>query len=231
MDSVTPFVKGVEMLLDGSVARTGTNYGGKFQEAHDASKASIQSRISNLESGGVKGTGESRLEYLRGKYGELTSEQLHANINERAGIAFPQRSTRSQLKNGGYIVEDVDLYKKMSPNKNRALGFRNTKNDGLVQAHHAIQDEWAKIWAKTSGNNYSSRQAPSILLKSTSGEPHAIISALQRARRRNEGFSTNIIYEFNISYKEMIEAGVDLKVVKKVMREAYRYFDGLGGFK
>ncbi|MFB5561618.1 hypothetical protein [Bacillus cereus] len=123
------------------------------------------------------------------------------------------------------------MYKKMSPNKKRALGFRNTKNDGLVQAHHAIQDEWAKIWAKTSGNNYSSRQAPSILLKSTSGEPHAIISALQRARRRNEGFSTDIIYEFNISYKEMIEVGVDLKVAKKVMREAYRYFDGLGGFK
>ncbi|WP_118414758.1 hypothetical protein [Bacillus thuringiensis] len=231
VDSVTPFAKGVEIMPDGSVVRSGTNYSGKFQEAHDASKASIQSRISNLESGGVKGTGESRLEYLRGKYGELTSEQLHANINERAGIAFPQRSTRSQLKNGGYIVEDVDLYKKMSPNKNRALGFRNTKNDGLVQAHHAIQDEWAKIWAKTSGNNYSSRQAPSILLKSTSGEPHAIISALQRARRRNEGFSTDIIYEFNISYKEMIEVGVDLKVAKKVMREAYRYFDGLGGFK
>ena len=30
----------------------------EIQEAHDASKASIQSRISNLESGGVKGTGE-----------------------------------------------------------------------------------------------------------------------------------------------------------------------------
>ncbi|MGH0587096.1 hypothetical protein ACQVQY_13525 [Bacillus mycoides] len=196
---------------------------GKFSKASTAAKDDAYQL--------AKGTGESRLEYLRGKYGELTSEQLHANINERAGITFPQRSTRSQLKNGGYIVEDVDLYKKMSPNKNRALGFRNTKNDGLVQAHHAIQDEWAKIWAKTSGNNYSSRQAPSILIKSTSGEPHAIISALQRARRRNEGFSTDIIYEFNISYKEMIEAGVDLKVAKKVMREAYRYFDELGGFK
>ncbi|MES5955731.1 hypothetical protein QCI42_20455 [Bacillus fungorum] len=57
MDSVTPFFKGVEILPDGSDARTGTNYSGKFQEAHDASKASIQSRISNLESGGVKGTG------------------------------------------------------------------------------------------------------------------------------------------------------------------------------
>ena len=33
---------------------------GKFQEAHDASKASIQSRISNLESGGVKGTSNSK---------------------------------------------------------------------------------------------------------------------------------------------------------------------------
>ncbi|MBT2198367.1 hypothetical protein CN520_23195 [Bacillus cereus] len=58
-DSVTPFVKGVEILPDGSVVRTGTNYSGKFQEAHDASKASIQSRISNLESGGVKGTGNT----------------------------------------------------------------------------------------------------------------------------------------------------------------------------
>ncbi|MEH7708008.1 ADP-ribosyltransferase, partial [Bacillus toyonensis] len=57
VDSVTPFVKGVEILPDGSVVRSGTNYSGKFQEAHDASKASIQSRISNLESGGVKGTG------------------------------------------------------------------------------------------------------------------------------------------------------------------------------
>ncbi|MFE6012700.1 hypothetical protein [Bacillus thuringiensis] len=53
-DSVSPFFKGVEILPDGSVVRTGTNYSGKFQEAHDASKASIQSRISNLESGGVR---------------------------------------------------------------------------------------------------------------------------------------------------------------------------------
>ncbi|HDR6269056.1 HNH endonuclease [Bacillus thuringiensis] len=57
MDSVSPIFKGVEILPDGSVVKSGTNYSGKFQEAHDASKASIQSRISNLESGGVKGTG------------------------------------------------------------------------------------------------------------------------------------------------------------------------------
>ncbi|PGZ74899.1 DNA/RNA non-specific endonuclease [Bacillus sp. AFS029637] len=58
-DSVTPFAKGVEIMPDGSVVRSGTNYSGKFQEAHDVSKVSIQSRISNLESGGVKGTGNT----------------------------------------------------------------------------------------------------------------------------------------------------------------------------
>nr|WP_198140400.1 HNH endonuclease [Bacillus thuringiensis] len=58
-DSVSQIFKGVEILPDGSVVRSGTNYSGKFQEAHDASKASIQSRISNLESGGVKGTGNA----------------------------------------------------------------------------------------------------------------------------------------------------------------------------
>ncbi|MCU5707221.1 HNH endonuclease [Bacillus wiedmannii] len=62
MDSVSPIFKGVEIMPDGSVARTGTKYSGKFQEAHDASKASIQSRISNLESGGVKGTGNREAE-------------------------------------------------------------------------------------------------------------------------------------------------------------------------
>jgi hypothetical protein len=58
VDSVSPFFKGVEILPDGSVVRSGTNFSEKVKEAHDASKASIQSRISNLESGGVKGTGD-----------------------------------------------------------------------------------------------------------------------------------------------------------------------------
>ena len=66
-DSVSPIFKGVEILPDGSVVRSGTNYSGKFQEAHDTSKASIQSRISNLESGGVKGTGEGPVKV---NYGE-----------------------------------------------------------------------------------------------------------------------------------------------------------------
>ncbi|MED1559372.1 recombinase family protein [Bacillus paramycoides] len=162
-------------------------------------------------------------------------------------VGYIRVSTEGQVRDGyslAYQVEEIERYcnennlELLRVYEDRGLSGATVdeegltvERDGLVQAHHAIQDEWAKIWAKTSGNKYSSRQAPSILIKSTSDEPHAIISALQRARRRNEGFSTDIIYEFNISYKEMIEAGVDFKVAKKVMREANRYFDGLGGFK
>ncbi|KAA0779188.1 ADP-ribosyltransferase [Bacillus sp. AR2-1] len=75
VDSVTPFAKGVEILPDGSVVRSGTNYSGKFQEAHDASKASIQSKISNLESGGVKGTGKVG-------YGSNISDNISKEIKE-----------------------------------------------------------------------------------------------------------------------------------------------------
>ncbi|OUB61857.1 ADP-ribosyltransferase [Bacillus thuringiensis] len=74
-DSVSPIFKGVEIMPDGSVARTGTNYSGKFQEAHDASKASIQSRISNLESGGVKAMGKVG-------YGSNISDNISKEIKE-----------------------------------------------------------------------------------------------------------------------------------------------------
>ncbi|HHT7171702.1 TPA: GH-E family nuclease [Bacillus cereus] len=84
MESVSQIFKGVEILPDGSVVRAGTNYSGKFQEAHDASKASIQSRISNLESGGVKGTGD---------VGDIASG---ANIKKLDDFSGP-------LENGPYI--------------------------------------------------------------------------------------------------------------------------------
>nr|WP_151738059.1 hypothetical protein [Paenibacillus tengchongensis] len=197
---------------------------------HETTKRNVEIE-SKYEPVTTKGTGKTRAEYLREKYGKLSSEQLHANINARSGISFPQRTPNSKLKQGGYSTSDVGAYKKLSPSKNRASGYGTSKSDGLVQAHHAIQDEWAKLWAKRKGIKYRSSNAPSILLKSTSGESHAIISALQRARRRTEGFNTNIVYEFNESFREMIKAGVDPKVAKKVIQEAYKFFDGLGGFK
>ncbi|MED1217733.1 hypothetical protein P4U10_29835, partial [Bacillus paranthracis] len=45
MDETTAFIRGEEVLLDGSVRRyDGTNFSESVKEAHDASKASIQGR-------------------------------------------------------------------------------------------------------------------------------------------------------------------------------------------
>lgn len=67
-------------------------------------------------------------------------------------------------------------------------------------------------------------------MPSSSGNAHAKISAMQRQRRKIEGFNTDIIYEFNESYRELIKAGVDKKYAQKALKDAYKYFDDIGGF-
>ncbi|TNO98509.1 GH-E family nuclease [Bacillus sp. CD3-1a] len=94
VDSVSPIFKGVEILPDGSVARFGTNYSGKFQEAHDASKASIQSRISNLESGGVKGTGDIPKGYYQDVNGKWHRPDGGYASNKEVGLPEPSGSTK-----------------------------------------------------------------------------------------------------------------------------------------
>ncbi|WP_353052713.1 YwqJ-related putative deaminase [Bacillus thuringiensis] len=146
-DSVSQIFKGVEILPDGSVARTGTNYGGNFQEAHDASKASIQSRISNLESGGVKGTGEvsnsseklSRIEYLRNKYGRFTPQELNHRINLRGAVEkeVERLNTLGLTKNemGSAVAGTFD--------KNTGkyyFGINNTDGDIPVTLHPIIRN-------------------------------------------------------------------------------------------
>ena len=69
----------------------------------------------------------------------------------------------------GYETFDVDLYEDLSPTPNRAPGHTNTIEDNLVQAHHPIQDQWAKV--NIAG--YDSNEAPATLLTSRSGLPHA----------------------------------------------------------
>jgi uncharacterized protein RhaS with RHS repeats len=127
---------------------------------------------------------------------------------------------------GGYIAGDVDSHGSLSPNLNRAIGHKNTREDKFVQSHHFIQDEWAK----RNILGYQRNKAPAVLLKSSSGEPHAIISSSQRSRRRATGFTGSLKDEFGISYREMIDAGVEKDVAKKAASRSYKYFDSLGSF-
>lgn len=124
----------------------------------------------------------------------------------------------------GYKNGDVDAHGNLFPGTNRASYHRNNRADGFVQSHHPIQD----AWAKRNIAGYQRNSAPATLLQSSSGSPHANNSAAQRARRSLvEGWNTTLRQEFNISYREMINAGVPATQARKALSDAYKYFDGL----
>ncbi|WP_117150077.1 RHS repeat-associated core domain-containing protein, partial [Pseudomonas coronafaciens] len=127
---------------------------------------------------------------------------------------------------GGYKSGDVDTHGNLSPGVNRAPGNKNIPSDKSVQSHHFIQDEWAK--RNVAG--YKRNAAPAVLLKSSSGESHAIVSSLQRTRRRLGGFNGTIKEEFGTAYKELIDSGVSPSIAKKAASSSYKYFDSLGAF-
>ncbi|OSX97806.1 hypothetical protein BTJ44_00411 [Bacillus mycoides] len=136
MDTVSPFVKGLEILPDGSVIKSGTNFSESVKEAHDASKASIQSRISNLESGGVKGTGNIGKgasganefdDILVDSYKNLRenkeiSGQAHHLNQDAAFRDYIPRNDGLSVKLEGNIFKDID-----SPHYN---------------AHKSLEDFW-----------------------------------------------------------------------------------------
>ncbi|WP_106102710.1 HNH endonuclease [Bacillus wiedmannii] len=126
VDSVTPFAKGVEIMPDGSVVRSGTNYSGKFQEAHDASKASIQSKISNLESGGVKGTGKNP-EIVKFTEEQLSTKPLYSRDPEK----WQKKGGKIEISEEGiwtYIDWEIPPNRVSYPG-----GFPDFKSAGLVR--------------------------------------------------------------------------------------------------
>jgi RHS repeat-associated protein len=129
-------------------------------------------------------------------------------------------------KPGGYKAGDVDVHGNLSPQTNRATGNKNIAADDFVQSHHFIQHEWAKVNVK----GYKRNSAPAILLKSSSGESHAMISAMQRMRRKAAGFGGTLRDEFNVAYKEMIDAGVSPDAAKRAASKSYKYYEALGAF-
>lgn len=120
----------------------------------------------------------------------------------------------------------MDQHKYLSPQKNRALGNKNVVADERIQSHHAIQDKWAE----KNIPNYKRDEAPAILLPTGKGRTHTNISKSQNARRVEAGFNTPIREEFNISYREMIDAGIGKKEARKAIKDSYKYFDSLKAF-
>jgi RHS repeat-associated protein len=125
---------------------------------------------------------------------------------------------------GGHVTHDVAPHRNLSPGANRAPGHGNIPADGRVQSHHIVQDAWGR---RNGIPGYSRGRAPAVLLPTTGG-PHAAISAAQAARRAAVGWRTPIRDEFHASAAQMRAAGVPESVVRKSIKDAYRYFSDLG---
>ncbi|WP_082350406.1 RHS repeat-associated core domain-containing protein [Xanthomonas oryzae] len=135
------------------------------------------------------------------------------------------------LRPGGAQTNDVGEHSELSPGVNRAPGHTNTTPDLRVQSHHPVQD----AWARANVPNYSSGDAPAILLRSSSGYEHAQISSMQRAwRSRLDSLpggrwgSTTLRQEIEAGYRQMVDAGVPVSRARRAINRSYQYFTSLG---
>ncbi|MCB9706800.1 MAG: hypothetical protein H6711_33455, partial [Myxococcales bacterium] len=166
-----------------------------------------------------------------GRKGARTASELaDEGVSTSGGGARPGRG-ESLVPSQGHQTGDVSLHGNLTPQRNRAPGHHNVREDGFVQSHHPIQDEWARRYAAEHGLPYNSKDAPALLLRSASGEPHAKLSALQRVRRRRAGgWGTTPRAEFQTAYRELLDAGVSRTTARQAINRAYKYFDNLGWF-
>ena len=149
-------------------------------------------------------------------------------LQTQVSTAASRLSSTAARRTGGYRLLDHDAYGRTSPGINRSPGHKNVRPDGYVQSHHAIQKEWAN----RNIPGYKENVAPGLLLKSASGESHAVITGAQASRRALPGgWDTPIRTEFNEAYREMITAGVPMASARHAMVRNYKYFDALGAFR
>jgi RHS repeat-associated protein len=160
--------------------------------------------------------------------GLFAGESLYIYAENPAGWIDPLGLT---VRPGGAQYHDVGSHGELSPAVNRAPGHTNTRPDFFVQSHHPVQD----AWAVKNIPGYSSSDAPTILLRSASGQEHAIISAAQRRWRRQlaatsggKWGSTTLRQEMETGYRQLIDAGVPVGRARRAISKAYGYFTSLG---
>jgi HNH/Endo VII superfamily toxin with a SHH signature len=158
----------------------------------------------------------------RGSAIAQTSEyngRMYAVPRDKSG----NRLTEYGTGGGGYRNGDTGVHNQLSPGVNRATGNGNNTADRLIQSHHGVQTESAQAWAARHGiTDYKPREAPTVLISTAPGQPHALINQMQRAA--NHGNGETLREAFNRGARELIASGVDPKLVNKVMKQNYKYY-------
>ena len=125
------------------------------------------------------------LDFAKGMISDGIKQNSYSETN-----ALKSSGHSSSKNPEGYKVGDVDDYEHLSPGINRAEGNRNIAKDNNVQAHHIIQDKWAKENLDTT--KYKRKKAPALLLETGTGKAHTSVTNSQRQRRKEVGYDTDI---------------------------------------
>ncbi|WP_444930190.1 RHS repeat-associated core domain-containing protein [Microbulbifer sp. SSSA002] len=104
-------------------------------------------------------------------------------------------------------------------------------NDGRLQSHHGLQQQWAKENLTEFG--YDADLAPSITLETGKDLPHTIISNGQNARRNarvdaGQGkWSSSLQDELQYIVDDMSQAGFQPKTINQVLEQQYKMLEKL----
>ena len=104
-------------------------------------------------------------------------------------------------------------------------------NGGRLQAHHGLQQEWAKENLAKYG--YSAGKAPTVTIETGVGYPHTAISKAQNARRNARvaaglpKWGTSLQEELQFIVEDFRNAGFGDDVISKVLDQQYGMLDKL----
>jgi RHS repeat-associated protein len=134
--------------------------------------------------------------------------------------------TKYGTSGDGFQNGDTGPHGQLSPGLNRATGNGNNTADGMIQSHHPVQTKPATEWAARHRiTEYKPTKAPTVLLSTAPGQPHALINQMQTTAGHGSG--QTLRQSFDRGYRELIDSGVDPKIANKVMKENYKYYTNL----
>ncbi|WP_252225064.1 hypothetical protein [Clostridium sp. ZBS2] len=104
-------------------------------------------------------------------------------------------------------------------------------NDGRLQSHHGLQQQWAK--ENLSQYGYAPDLAPTVTIETGKGMPHTSITNAQNARRNarvesgNGKWSSSLQDELQYIVDDFINAGFSKNTINRVLEQQYKMLNKL----
>ncbi|MBU2985073.1 hypothetical protein KO528_06910 [Saccharophagus degradans] len=168
-------------------------------------------------------------------FGKLSKSELGGVGDSKASVNAPENrpstSTKQKEKGLPNTVESNYVYFNETHKDSLPKPKGRGPNDGRLQSHHGLQQQWAKENLAEYG--YDANMAPSITIETGKGLPHTTISKAQNARRdarisAGEGkWNSSLQEELQYIIDDMSSAGFQKQTIDQVLEQQYRMLDKL----